>query len=101
MAPAAVEWFTEASPKLHTTIASAGHGVGRPSLAALASANASPSARGRWEAMVEVCGITCSALLPNTLCRPPAIGSSAAAARPSSTSRIPSAGGSACAALAR
>ena len=29
-APAAVEWLTEASPKLQTTTASSGHGVSRP-----------------------------------------------------------------------
>ncbi len=32
--------------------------------------------------MVEVCGMTASAWLPKTLCRPPAIGSSAAADQP-------------------
>jgi hypothetical protein len=86
-APSAVEWFAEASPKLHITIASAGHGEETPSLPARCSPNASPTARGRCEAMVEVSGMIDSALLPNTLCLPPAIGSSAAAVTPHSTSR--------------
>ena len=33
IAPTAVEWFAEASPKLHTAIASAGHGDGDAELA--------------------------------------------------------------------
>ena len=100
-APAAVEWLTEASPKLVTTTASCGQGVARPSFAARASEKARPTARGRCEAIVEVCGITCSSGWPNTLCLPPAIGSAAAAARPSSTSGTPSRGGLAWAARTR
>ena len=103
-APAAVEWFTDASPNEHTTTASPGHaGIVHPRQAPSPgpapsrperpSANASPTARGRCEAIVEVCGMTDSAALPNTLCRPPAIGSAAAATRPSSTSRSPSPAG--------
>ena len=59
-APAAVEWFTEASPKLAMTSASSGHGVSRPSTFASPRAKPSPTARGRCEAMVEVCGTMCS-----------------------------------------
>ena len=43
--------------------------------------------------MVEVCGITARSAWPKTLCRPPAIGSSAAATRPSRTSRSGSVAG--------
>ncbi len=53
-------------------------------------AKATPTARGRWLAIVEVCGMTASAGWPKTLWRPPAIGSSAEAARPSRMSRRPS-----------
>ncbi len=60
IAPTAVEWFADASPKLATTRQSRGHGVSSPSLAARATENARPTARGRCEAMVEVCGMTCS-----------------------------------------
>ena len=87
MAPVAVEWLAEASPKLQTTTASAGQRRATPSRAARPMANATPTARGRCEAIVDVCGITASAWLPNTLWRPPALGSSAAATRPSRTSR--------------
>src|SRR3954468_5935400 len=45
-APVAVEWLAEASPKLQTTIASSGHGVGRPRRRASPRANARPTARG-------------------------------------------------------
>ena len=48
---------------------------------------ASPTARGRCEAIVEVCGITDSAGWPKTLCRPPAMGSSAPPIRLCSMSR--------------
>ena len=50
-------------------------------------ANATPIARGRCEAIVDVCGMTARSAWPNTLWRPPAIGSSADASSPSSTSR--------------
>ena len=39
-----------------------------------------------WLAMVLVCGITQAGRLPNTLCRPPAMGSSLLAQQPRSTS---------------
>ena len=96
-APAAVEWFAEASPNDATTTASAGHALATPSLVARSTENAVPRARGRCEAIVEVCGTTASSWLPNTLCRPPEIGSSAAATRPSSTSRTASVPGTCCA----
>ena len=89
-AACAVAWFSEASPKLQTTIASAGQVHATPSLRARSIAIATPTARGRCEAIVEVCGITASSWWPNTLCRPPAIGSSMAAATPSITSGTPS-----------
>ncbi len=99
-APAAVEWFTEASPNEHTTIASSGKpadGQARQGSGPWAAgrrcprsaAKARPTARGRCEAIVEVCGMIASSARPNTLCRPPAIGSAAAATSPSSTSRSP------------
>ena len=50
-------------------------------------ANAVPSAFGRCEAMVEVCGNTHNGLLPHTLCLPPLAGSSALAANESAASR--------------
>jgi hypothetical protein len=87
IAPVAVEWFAEASPKLVTTTASAGHGDSTPSLLARAIENATPIARGRCEAIVEVCGITARSCRPNTLCRPPEIGSEVAAATPNKMSR--------------
>ncbi len=86
-APTKVEWFTEASPKLVTTIESLDHGVRIPSRRARSSEYARPTARGRCEAIVEVCGITARSALPNTLCRPPAMGSSVAAATPNRMSR--------------
>ena len=87
MAPVAVEWFAEASPKLHTVTASAGQAPSHAEPAGALQGRATPRARGRCEAMVEVCGITARRLLPKTLWRPPAIGSSVAATIPSSTSR--------------
>ena len=51
--------------------------VGRSSSFASPSAKPSPTARGRWEAIVDVCGMTCSRACPNTLWRPPEIGSDA------------------------
>ena len=94
-APAAVEWLTEASPMLASTIASAGQRAADPSRAARPRLKASPTALGRCEAIVEVTGITFRSAWPRTLCRPLAIGSASAAARPSSTSRTPSLGGAA------
>lgn len=59
IAPTAVEWFTDASPKLHTVTASSGHAHDTPSFLARAIENATPTARGRCEAMVDVCGMMC------------------------------------------
>ena len=86
-APTAVEWLAEASPNEAITTASRGHGQGTPSFAARPMPSATPSERGRCEAIVDVCGMMASSARPNTLCRPPAIGSSADAATPSRTSR--------------
>ena len=58
-APTAVEWLMDASPRLVTTTASSGHGVVMPMRAARWIANASPTALGRCEAMVDVCGTMC------------------------------------------
>ena len=96
-APAAVEWFTEASPKLAMTSASSGHGVSRPSTFASPRAKPSPTARGRCEAMVEVVGTMCSPAWPKTLCRPPEIGSDAEQVRLRSVSRTGSTLPSRCA----
>ncbi len=100
IAPVAVEWFADASPKLVTTTASAGHGDRTPSLAARAIEKATPIARGRCEAIVEVCGMIARSCRPKTLWRPPAIGSVVAAATPRRMSRMPSFT-PCCAALAR
>ena len=86
-APVAVEWLAEASPKLQTTIASSGHGVRRPRARASPREKARPTARGRWEPMVEVCGTMCRSGWPKTLCRPPDIGSRLDEVRLSSRSR--------------
>ena len=45
MAPTAVEWFADASPMLATTTESAGHGVDRPTRAALAGEREADRAR--------------------------------------------------------
>ena len=87
IAPVAVEWFAEASPNEHTTTLSGGHSDVTPSRSARDRDSASPTARGRCEAMVEVWGMIASSPCPNTLCRPPAIGSSAAPSSPCRTSR--------------
>ena len=87
IAPTAVEWLADASPKLHTANASDGQAHSTPSLRARAMEKATPTARGRCEAMVEVCGMTLRSWRPKTLCRPPEIGSSVAATNPSNTSR--------------
>ncbi|RAO03347.1 hypothetical protein GUI43_05269 [Micromonospora noduli] len=108
-AAVALAWLTEASPKEQTTIASGGQGacvapaplptrtpapVRRPALSSRRSrstASPIPTARGRCEAMVEVVGTMARSARPNTLCRPPAIGSRLDAAIPRSTSRAASA----------
>ena len=66
-APTAVEWLIEASPRLVTTTASSGQGVATPIRAARWMPKASPTARGRCEAMVDVCGMMCSPGWPKTL----------------------------------
>ena len=70
-----------------------------PGPAAFASPRAkpSPTARGRCEAIVDVCGMTCSPAWPNTLCRPPEIGSDAEPVRLRSVSRTGSTLPSTCA----
>src|ERR1039458_10176187 len=67
IAPVAVEWLTDASPRLATTIASRGQGIGARSLAPRPIANARPTARGRRGAIVEGCGVIVSERLPTTL----------------------------------
>ena len=58
-APTAVEWLIDASPRLVTTTASSGQGVGDAEpLGSWGTPNASPTARGRCEAIVEVWGMT-------------------------------------------
>ena len=57
-------------------------------------ATAVPSAFGRCDAIVEVCGSTHSGLLPQTLWRPPDAGSSLLAAKLSAESMIGSMPGS-------
>jgi hypothetical protein len=93
-AAVALAWLTEASPNEATTIASAGQGnsltsSGRDDLTfpCRDRANASPTARGRCDAIVEVVGMMCRSGWPKTLCLPPAIGSSVEATTPRSTSR--------------
>ena len=76
-----------ASPKQQTATASRGQRAGTPSRLARLIENATPTARGRCEAIVEVCGMTASEASPNTLCRPPDAGSSVLASMPSSTAR--------------
>jgi hypothetical protein len=79
-----------ASPNEHTVTASAGQREATPSRLARLIASATPTARGRWEAIVEVCGITASDASPNTLCRPPEAASAVLANMPSKIARSPS-----------
>ncbi len=90
----AVAWLLEASPKLQMAIESAGIGSTWPMRRACSIATAVPRALGRCEAMVEVCGRTHRGLLPQTLCRPPEIGSSLLAAKLKAESMIGSMPGS-------
>ncbi len=92
-APTAVEWFSDASPKLHTATESGCQRVSSRSRRARPIAKATPTARGRCEAMVDVCGITASEASPHTLCRPPEAGSATAATLPSRTARSTSRSG--------
>ena len=89
-AACAVAWLSDASPKLQTTIASLGHVHSTPSLRARSIAIATPTARGRCDAIVDVWGITARSWWPKTLCRPPAIGSSIEAVTPCMMSGTPS-----------
>ena len=82
----AVAWLLDASPNEHTTMLSSGTGSACPMRRPCSMAIAVPSALGRCEAMVEVCGSTHSGLLPHTLCRPPLAGSSFDAAKDSAES---------------
>ncbi len=65
---------------------SSGIGSVWPMRRACSMATAVPSALGRCEAMVEVCGNTHNGLLPHTLWRPPEAGSSLLAANDSAES---------------
>src|SRR6185503_3694972 len=87
MPASAAAWLAEASPKLQHTIASAGSPLSTPRRRARATLVASPLAFGRCEAIVEVCGGTHIAREPQTLWRPPVIGSSLDAHRESSVSQ--------------
>src|SRR5262249_40624949 len=96
-AAVALAGVVDAAPDEQTTTASPRHApVGRPesgkdgstpSRRARSMAKPMPTARGRWDAIVEVVGMISNSALPNTLCRPPAIGSLAEATSPRSTSR--------------
>src|SRR5690606_37928390 len=85
-AACAVAWFADASPNEQYTIESAGTGVSMPSSFACASATAAPTAFGKCDAIVEVCGGTQAFTEPHTLWRPPEIGSSADALKDSAVS---------------
>src|SRR5687768_8911521 len=74
IAPVAVEWLAEASPNVQTMMASSGAAPATPRRDARSSATAAPTALGKCDAIVEVCGGMASGALPNTLWRPPAIG---------------------------
>src|SRR5690606_35844841 len=82
----AVAWLLEASPKEQIAMLSSGIGSAWPRRRPASIAIAVPSAFGRWDAMVEVCGNTHNGLLPQTLCRPPLAGSSLLAANDSAES---------------
>ena len=82
----ALAWLAEASPNEQTTMLSSGTGNGRRRRLPASIASAVPSALGRCEAIVEVCGSTHNGLLPHTLWRPPLAGSSALAAKLSAES---------------
>ena len=84
----AVAWLAEASPKVQQTTVPAGCSWSMPSRRARRSANAVPTAFGRCDAIVLVCGGTQRSRLPQTLCRPCEIGSSRLAQRLSRVSKI-------------
>src|SRR5436190_24294386 len=83
-ADSAVAWFADASPKLHRTIAFFDKPVSTPLRLPRDRANASPTALGRCDAIVDVCGGTHIGRLPHTLWRPWLIGSSLDAHKDSS-----------------
>src|SRR5688572_12154558 len=72
----AVAWFDDASPNEQIAMLSSGIGSAWPMRRACSIATAVPSAFGRCEAMVEVCGSTHKGFEPQTLWRPPLAGSS-------------------------
>ena len=82
---AAVEWFAEASPNEHTTTASSGHSQSTEPVCPLQRDGQTNSPRKMGGN--EVCGMTARSGWPKTLCRPPAMGSSARPISPCSTSR--------------
>ena len=84
----AVAWLLEASPKEQIAMLSFGIGSSWPMRGPCSIAIAVPSAFGRCEAIVEVCGNTHNGLLPHTLWRPPLAGSSLLAANDSAESMI-------------
>ena len=84
----AVAWLLEASPNEQMAMLSSGIGEAWPMRLACSIATAVPSALGRCEAMVEVCGSTHNGLEPQTLWRPPEAGSSELAANDSAESMI-------------
>ena len=82
----AVAWLLDASPNEQIAIESSGIGSAWPMRLACSIATAVPSAFGRCDAIVDVCGSTHNGLLPHTLCRPPDAGSSFDAANDSAES---------------
>jgi hypothetical protein len=94
MPASAAAWLSEASPNEHIATASSGTSVGMPRRRLRPIANAAPTAFGRWEPIVEVCGGTHSGREPQTLWRPPDTGSSRDAVSDSSPSHSGSASGS-------
>jgi len=63
----AVAWLLDASPNEQSTIESFGTGNSWPMRCACSIATAVPSALGRCDAIVEVCGNTHSGFEPHTL----------------------------------
>ena len=97
IAPVAVEWLAEASPKLATDerVVRPAQRRAEPRRLRLLPAERPADAEGPRQvaAIVEVCGITARSGWPNTLCRPPAIGSSADARQPERHVEQPAPGG--------
>ena len=88
MPVSAVAWLADASPNVQHTIASPDSGNSMPMRLARDKVNAAPTAFGKCEAIVLVCGGTHSRREPHTLWRPPEIGSSDDAHKLSSASNI-------------